>query len=130
MVIKMDEKGKYITGVLMFIFALALFFGGKYIIPIPQNCIGWVNLLPTCWGSILGSFILSIVFVILAVWTIMFAMMVFAFSAEKTGWIILLYFSLTLTIINLLIWDPIPFVDELVGIAISGLAGVKMFVRK
>lgn len=117
-----DNGGKYITGILMLGLAALIYFFGSTLIPV-SNCTGWGWINPLCLVD-LGS---TLIFGVLAAWTALFGIMIFALPSEKSIWAVLLYIALTLTIINVFIPDPIPLVDELVGVLFSGFTAVKTF---
>ena len=122
-----DGSGKWIAGIVMLLLAVGIYFGGASIVP-TSSCSGswgWIN--PLCWASGLGDILVTTFFTILAIWTALFAIMIFALPSEKAVWAVILYIALTFAIVDLFLPDPIPFIDELLALAFSGFAVSKTF---
>jgi hypothetical protein len=118
----MNDTGKNISGVVMLLLAVGVYFFGQSLLS--SNCTGWgwINPLNFCALGVLAKF-LAVAF---AVWIAMFGATIFALPAEKVPWAILLAIMLPLGIINFFIPDPIPFIDEIIMMLVSGIASVKL----
>jgi hypothetical protein len=118
----MENTGKYISGIIMLLLAVGIFFYGQSLLS--NNCtgLGWLNPLNFC---ILG-FIGTVLAVGLAVWFAIFGMLIFALPADKAPWAILLAVILPAAVINWFIPDPIPFIDEILMTLVSLIAGMKL----
>ena len=126
-----NESGKWIAGIVMLALAVIIYFLGKNIIPTPSMCSGsWAIINPICWGVSAGNFLFGILFTVLAIWTALFGIMIFALPAEKAIWAIIFYIAFTFAVVNIFVPDPIPFVDEFISFAFSGFAAIKTFSDK
>lgn len=123
----MEDSGKWISGTAMIVFGVLIYFIGSNFIAVPDTCSGlaWIN--PVCWLSAVWDITASVIFGIVAAWTVLFGIMIYAMPAEKSGWVIILYIALTLALINAFVLDPIPFIDEFLLFTMSGIAGAKVF---
>jgi hypothetical protein len=77
-------------------------------------------------GALVATFAIKVLAVLLAAWTALLASVVLALGEEKTPWAVTFWLLSILFIINIVVPDPIPFIDEaFLGIA-TAFSGAKV----
>jgi len=130
-------EGKTIGGILLLLLAVGIFFIGQNV-AINEFITGGIGagiglllggpigaLLGAVFGVLIAEFVIKVFISFIALWTAFAGVLVLILSEDRVWWLVGFWFFSTLLIINLVVPDPIPIIDEALMGIVAMLFGIK-----
>jgi len=125
-----DVIARFAPAAILILLGVGVFFVGRSGL-VEVNCSGWSAISPACWsGSALNvayevtcGAIAAALIMLGAIWTMLG-------SPEQRKYFMAFILLSALLAADLILPDPIPFIDELIFVVLAGFAGIKTFTAK